>query len=189
MSDHFVHETAEVSKEARIGKGAKIWHYCHIREGVTIGDGCVLGKNVYVDSGVKIGRNCKIQNNSSLFHGATVEDGVFIGPHCVLANDKHPRAVNPDGTLKVANDWEAAGVTLKTGCSLGAGSIVLPGVTVGEWALAGSGSIITEDVPAHALVYGNPAKQRGWACKCGARLDTSKKCPKCGFALKGETKK
>lgn len=183
MADFFVHATAEVSPKAKIGKNAKIWHYCQVREDASIGENCILGKNVYVDFGVKIGKNCKIQNNSSLFHGAAVEDGVFVGPHCVLANDKNPRACTPDLVLKATCDWRAAGVTLERGCSLGAGTIVLPGVTVGEWALVGAGSVVTKDVKPHALAYGNPAKQHGWVCRCGVKIAKGKRCPKCGFKL------
>jgi len=183
MAEKFVHKTAEVAPTARIGKGAKVWSYCQVRENASVGENCILGKNVYVDFGVKIGKNCKIQNNSSLFHGATLEEGVLVGPHCVLANDKRPRACTPDMVVKATCDWCAAGVTLKKGCSLGAGTIVLPGVTVGEWAMAGSGSIVTKDVQPHALVYGNPAKRHGWVCKCGRKLDAKKKCLECGFKL------
>jgi UDP-2-acetamido-3-amino-2,3-dideoxy-glucuronate N-acetyltransferase len=159
--DFFAHPTAEVSAKAKIGKGTKIWHLCQVREGAEIGENCILGKNVYIDEGVKIGKNCKIQNNTSIFSGATVEDGVFIGPHCILTNDKNPRAVNPDMSLKSANDWKKGYVLIKAGAALGAGTIVLPDVTVGRWALTGSGSVVSKNLPDYALAYGNPARVMG----------------------------
>lgn len=159
--DFFAHPTAEVSSKARIGRGTKIWHLAQVREGAEIGENCVIGKNAYIDEGVRIGDNCKIQNNTSIYSGSTVQDGVFIGPHCVLTNDKNPRAVNPDMTLKSATDWKRGVVLIKKGAALGAGTIVLPGVTVGEWALVGSGSVVSKDIPDYCLAYGNPARVAG----------------------------
>ncbi|HLD62490.1 MAG TPA: acyltransferase [Candidatus Norongarragalinales archaeon] len=169
MAEFFVHPTAEVSPKARIGKGAKIWHYAQVREDAEIGENCIIGKNAYIDFGVRIGKNCKIQNNCSIYHGATIEDGVFVGPHCILTNDKNPRAVNPDLTLKGANDWKVEKVLIKKGASLGAGTIILPGVTVGEWAMIGSGSVVTKDVPDFALAYGDPARVAGKVNKEGLK--------------------
>ncbi len=166
----FAHATAEVSPKAKIGDGTKIWHGSQIREDADIGENCVIGKNVYIDFGVKIGKNCKIQNNSSVYHGAAVEDGVFIGPHCIITNDKHPRAVNPDMSLKDASDWQVEKTLIKKGASLGAGTIVLPGVTIGEWAMVGSGSVVTKDIPDFALAYGNPAQVSGKVNKEGTNV-------------------
>lgn len=170
----FAHATAEVSPKAKIGDGTKIWHSAQVRENADIGENCIIGKNVYIDFEVKIGKNCKIQNNCSVYHGSTIEEGVFLGPHCVLTNDRHPRAVNNDLTLKAADDWKVEGVTIRKGAALGAGTIAVAGVTIGEWAMTGSGSVVTKDVPPHAIVAGNPAALLGFVCKCGQKLDTPK---------------
>lgn len=161
MSGFFKHDTAQVSPEAVIGDGTKIWNYVQVRERAHLGPGCIVGKNVYIDFEVAIGANCKIQNNCSVFHGAILEDGVFLGPHVILTNDKYPRAINPDGSLKTADDWEVRGTRLKYGASLGAGVIVLPGVTIGRFAMVGSGAVVTRDVPDFAMVAGNPARVVG----------------------------
>lgn len=159
--DYFVHKTAEVSKKAKIGRGTKIWHLVQIREDVEIGENCIIGKNVYIDFGVKIGNNCKIQNNCSIYHGTIIEDGVFIGPHVVCTNDKYPRAINPDGSLKEDSDWIAGKINVKKGASIGANVTILPNITVGKYAMVGGGSVVTKNVGDHELVYGNPARKRG----------------------------
>jgi UDP-2-acetamido-3-amino-2,3-dideoxy-glucuronate N-acetyltransferase len=179
MEEYFVHKTAEVSPKAKIGKNAKIWNYAQIREDTELGENCIIGKNAYIDFGVKIGNNCKIQNNCSIYHGATLENGVFLGPHAVITNDKVPRAVNPDGSLKSASDWKISKTLLKEGCAIGACCVVLPGVTIGKWALIGSGSVVTKDIPDYGLAYGNPAALHGIVCKCGKKKEV-KKCATCG---------
>lgn len=166
-----VHPTADVSDKANIGEGTSIWHECQIRERAIIGTGCILGKGVYVDFDVKIGDNCKIQNRASVYHGTTIEDGVFVGPHVIFTNDKLPRAINPDGSRKADDDWIVGPITVRTGASLGAGCIVLPGVEIGEFAMLGSGSVVTRNVPAHGIVIGNPARLVGFACACGHKLE------------------
>ncbi|MDB5075037.1 MAG: hexapeptide repeat-containing transferase [Chloroflexi bacterium] len=170
MRKAVIHSTAEVSPRASIGESTQVWHGVQIREGVTIGNECVLGKSSYIDFDVHIGNRCKIQNNASIFHGATVEDGVFIGPHACITNDRLPRAITPEGDLKTLDDWIVGPTHLKYGCSIGAGAIVLPGVTIGRFALVGSGAIVTRDVPDHGLVVGNPARLAGYVCACGGRL-------------------
>ena len=165
-----IHETAEVSSAADIGDGTSIWHQCQVREEARIGENCVLSKGVYVDAGVVLGDNVKIQNYVSVYHGVTIDDGVFCGPHCVFTNDKRPRAVNPDGSLKAADDWELSRTHVKTGASIGANAVIVCGVTVGSWAMIGAGAVVTRDVPDHGLVWGNPARLRGFVCHCGGRL-------------------
>jgi UDP-2-acetamido-3-amino-2,3-dideoxy-glucuronate N-acetyltransferase len=166
-----IHVTADVSPDSRVGPGTRIWQHAQVREGATIGSDCILGKGVYVDPDVVIGDNCKLENGVNVFRPAVVEDGVFLGPGVLLTNDRVPRAVNPDGSPKGIEDWEAQAVVVRRGAAIGAGSVVLPGVTVGEWALVGAGAVVHRDVPPHALVVGNPARLIGYVCACGARLD------------------
>jgi len=167
----FIHPTAEVAGDARIGAGTHIWHLVQVRSGAQIGTECNIGKNVYIDVSVVIGDRVKIQNNVSVFHGVTVEDGVFIGPHVCFTNDVLPRAITPQGMVKGQDDWVVTPIRVCSGASIGAGSIILPGVTIGRFAMIGAGSIVTRSVPEYALVYGNPARQRGYVCACGRRLD------------------
>jgi acetyltransferase-like isoleucine patch superfamily enzyme len=169
--DTFIHPTAEVSPRARLGAGCKVWRQAHVREDADIGDGCIIGAGVYVGAGVRLGRNCKVQNNALLYEGLVLEDGVFVGPGVCFTNDFRPRAVNPDLSLKSASDWEVGQTLVCEGASVGAASVVVTGVTVGRWALVGAASVVTHDVPDHALVYGQPARQQGWVCHCARRLE------------------
>ena len=164
-----IHPTAEVSDKAQIGEGTQVWNQAQIREGVKIGRNCTISKNAYIDFNVEIGSNVKIQNNASVYHGVTIEDSVFIGPHVCLINDKTPRAINPDGSLKSKSDWEASETRIKKGASIGAGSVILPRIIIGEFAMVGAGSVVTKDVPDYGLVYGNPAKLSGHVDKSGKK--------------------
>ena len=166
----YVHPSAEVSPEAHVGAGTRIWRQAHVREHVEIGEECNIGKGVYIDAHVHIGSRVKIQNHVSVFEGVSVEDGVFIGPHVCFTNDLLPRAITPNGKLKSAEDWEITPTLVKYGASIGAGSVILCGVTIGEFALIGAGSMVTRDVAPHALVFGNPARQHGYVCRCARRL-------------------
>ncbi len=187
----YIHTTAEVSDQAGIGAGSRIWHQCQIREGATLGEQCILGRGVYVDEGVTIGNHVKIQNYVSIYHGVTIEDGVFIGPHVCFTNDMRPRAINPDGSIKAADDWKLSPTLVKRGASLGANSTIRCGITIGEWAMVGSGSVVTKDVPDYGLVLGNPAKLRGYVCPCGEKLHiqstpdgkTFLSCTSCNFTV------
>lgn len=177
----FIHPTAEVSDHASVGEGTRIWSNVLVREGATIGGECNIGKNVYIDFDVTIGSRVKIQNNASVFHGVTVEDGVFIGPHVCFCNDARPRAIMPDGRLRGKDDWEAGRTVVRYGSAIGAGSIILPNVTIGSFALIGAGSVVTRSVPDHALVYGNPARPHGYVCVCGRLLAGLEAPPESGI--------
>lgn len=162
--------TAIIGKKVIVGEGSKIWANAQIREEASIGRNCIIGKNVYIGSSVQIGDNCKIQNSALIYEPASLESGVFVGPGVIFTNDHNPRAVNPDGTLKSAQDWNATGVKVRTGASIGAGAICVAPVVIGEWSLVAAGAVVTKDVPNYALVAGSPAKQKGWVGKAGHKL-------------------
>lgn len=165
-----IHPTASVSNETEIGEGTRVWNQAQIRENTRIGKNCIIGKDVYIDFDVEIGDNVKIQNGALLYHGVILESGVFVGPGVIFTNDKRPRAINPDGSLKGNDDWEVGQSRICYGSSIGAGAVILPNVTIGSFALVAAGAVVTRDVPDHALVVGNPARQVGYVCKCAARL-------------------
>jgi UDP-2-acetamido-3-amino-2,3-dideoxy-glucuronate N-acetyltransferase len=167
---YFTHLTAEVSPDAHIGAGTRIWRQVQVREHASVGENCNIGKGVYIDAHVRIGSNVKIQNHVSIFEGVTLEDGVFIGPHVCFTNDMFPRAITPDGKLKSADDWEITPTLVKYGASIGAGAVIVCGITIGAFALVGAGAVVTRNVPPHALVLGNPARQHGYVCRCAHRL-------------------
>src|SRR5712692_2938294 len=166
----YIYRTAEVSPEAHIGAGTRIWNEVQVREHASIGGSCNIGKGVYIDAHVRIGSCVKIQNHVSVFEGVTLEDGVFVGPHVCFTNDLPPRAITPDGRLKGSDEWVITPTLVKYGASIGAGSVIICGITIGEFALIGAGSVVTRDVPPHALVFGNPARLRGYVCRCARRL-------------------
>lgn len=171
-TDTFVHPSAVVEDGAIVGAGTKIWAQVQVRVGARIGAQCILGRNSFVDCDVVLGDRVKVQNNASLYEGVELESGVFIGPHVIFTNDKVPRAVNPDGTLKRPEDWQCGRTLVQEGAALGAGVVVVTGVTIGRWAMVGSGAVVTRDVPDHALLVGNPAHQIGWVSAAGTRCDT-----------------
>jgi acetyltransferase-like isoleucine patch superfamily enzyme len=166
----YIHPSAEVADDALIGEETKIWHLVQIRPGVRIGSECILGRGVYVDAQVTLGNRVKIQNYVSVYEGVTIEDGVFVGPNVVFTNDKVPRAVNPDGSLKGAADWQILHTRVREGAALGANCTIVCGITIGKWAMVGAGAVVTKDVPDYSLVIGNPARLIGYVCKCGERL-------------------
>jgi UDP-2-acetamido-3-amino-2,3-dideoxy-glucuronate N-acetyltransferase len=162
--------TADVDDRADIGNGSSVWHLAQVREHARLGDNCVIGRGAYVGTGVQMGDNCKVQNYALVYEPATLGNGVFIGPAVVLTNDTYPRAVNPDGSLKSTSDWELVGVIIDDGASIGARSVCVAPVRIGKWALVAAGSVVTRDVPAHAVVAGVPARQVGWVGRTGKRL-------------------
>jgi UDP-2-acetamido-3-amino-2,3-dideoxy-glucuronate N-acetyltransferase len=174
------HPTADIETGVTIGLRTRIWARSHLRRGVSVGDDCIIGENVLIDLDVQVGSRCKIQNNALLYHGAVLDDEVFIGPGVCLTNDRYPRAATPDGSLKADADWVVAGVSIERGAALGAHAVVVGGVRIGAWSIVGSGAVATHDVPAHAIVAGNPARRIGWACRCGHPLDAALTCPTCG---------
>lgn len=170
----FIHPTAEVEEGATIGDGTRVWRNAQIRKGAKVGGQCNIGKDAFIDLDVVVGDRCKIENGAYLFKGSRLADGVFIGPGAILTNDRLPRAINPDGSLKSAADWVESGVTVERGASVGAGAVLVAGVTVGSFALIGAGAVVTRGVPAHALVVGNPARIAGGACCCGRTHSTAR---------------
>jgi acetyltransferase-like isoleucine patch superfamily enzyme len=182
-----IHPTAEVSDAATLGDDASIWHQAQVRERAVIGAASIIGKGVYIGAGVHVGANCKVQNYACVYEGTTLEDGVFVGPAVVFTNDRYPRAITPGGAIKSADDWDCEGATVRYGAAVGAQSVILPGVTIGAWALIAAGSTLTHDVPDHALMVGAPAEQVGWTCMCARLLDELLTCPACGRRYQRET--
>jgi UDP-2-acetamido-3-amino-2,3-dideoxy-glucuronate N-acetyltransferase len=163
--------SADVDERAVLGEGTTVWHLAQVREGATLGRDCIVGRGAYVGPGVRMGDNCKLQNHALVYEPAVLEDGVFIGPAVVFTNDHYPRAVSPDGRLKRGDDWEAVGVTVREGASIGARSVCVAPVTIGRWALVAAGSVVVRDVPAFALVAGVPARRLRWVGKAGVPLE------------------
>lgn len=177
---YYAHPTAIVESEV-IGEGTKIWHFAHVRQGSKIGKNCIIGKSVYIDIGAEIGNNVKIQNFVSVYRGVTIEDDVFVGPSATFTNDLYPRAF-------IWDDEHVVPTLISKGASIGANATLVCGITVGEYAMIGAGSLVAEDVPPNALILGNPGRQKGWVCYCGRRLKTAPqdgsgrmvyKCPAC----------
>jgi UDP-2-acetamido-3-amino-2,3-dideoxy-glucuronate N-acetyltransferase len=161
---------AEVSPRAEIGEGTVVWGLSQIREDAVVGAECVIGRGAYVGAGARLGDRVKVQNLAQVYEPAVVEDGVFIGPGVILTNDEYPRAIRPDGSRVDTSDWAAVGVTLRHGCSVGAGAICVAPVEVGRWAMVAAGAVVVHDVPDFALVVGTPARRIGWVGPAGRRL-------------------
>jgi UDP-2-acetamido-3-amino-2,3-dideoxy-glucuronate N-acetyltransferase len=172
-----IHPTAVVEDGAVVGGGTYIWHRSHIRSGARIGAGCTIGFSVYVDAGAVIGDRCKIQNHVSVYRGVVLEDDVFVGPAATFTNDRYPRAGS--------GDWDIVPTSVRRGASIGANATIVCGVDLGAWSMVGAGAVVTQDVPAHGLVVGTPARLRAWVCSCGHPLaavgeDLRRRCAHCG---------
>lgn len=182
----FVHPTALVESQA-IGPGTRIWAFCHVMAGAVIGNNCNIGDHCFIETGARVGDNVTIKNGNMLWEGVTLEDGVFVGPHVFFTNDLYPRSARlPEaGQRYSGRDWLAPTV-IERGASLGAAAVILAGLTIGAFAMVGAGAVVTRDVPAHALVVGNPARRRGWVCWCGLPVQVTAGvavCTSCGRQL------
>lgn len=175
--DYFVHESSYVDAGCTVGAGTKIWHFSHVMKDCTIGQNCNIGQNVVISPGVTLGDGVKIQNNVSVYTGVICEDGVFLGPSCVFTNVINPRAF-------IERKSEYRKTTVKRGASIGANATIVCGHDIGRFAFVGAGSVVTKDVPDYAMVYGSPARIRGYVCRCGEKLnfiDGRAKCCACGM--------
>jgi UDP-2-acetamido-3-amino-2,3-dideoxy-glucuronate N-acetyltransferase len=175
--------TADVDPTAKIGAGSAIWQGATVREHARLGRDCIVGRGAYLDDRVVLGDRVKVQNLALVYAPAVLEDGVFIGPAVVLTNDRYPRSVSPDGTLKRADDWLAEGIVVREGAAVGARAVVVAGVTIGRYALVAAGAVVSRDVPDFALVRGVPARQAGWVGRAGVPLvrdDPVWRCPQTG---------
>jgi len=187
----WIADSADVDPTAVVGDGSKVWHLAQLRDQVVLGSGCIVGRGAYIGSGVEVGDNSKIQNHALVYEPARLGAGVFIGPAVVLTNDTYPRAVSPDGTLKSADDWEAVGVTIEDGASIGARAVCVAPLRVGRWAMVAAGAVVARDVLDHALVAGVPARRIGWVGRSGHRLEESEPgvwtCPVTGERYRENT--
>lgn len=166
-----VQASADVSPDAQLGDGTSVWHLAQVREQAVLGENCIVGRGAYVGTGVRMGDNCKLQNYALVYEPAVLGHGVFVGPAVVFTNDHYPRSVAPDGSLKRGDDWEAVGVTVLDGASIGARAVCVAPVTIGRWAMVAAGSVVVKDVPDFALVAGVPARRIRWVGRAGVPLD------------------
>ena len=182
MTDYFVHESSYIDAGAVIGRGTKIWHFCHVLPGAVIGERCNLGQNVVVMGGTRLGNNVKVQNNVSIYEGVTLEDDVFCGPSCVFTNVLNPRS-------HVSRKSEYQATLVRRGATIGANATIVCGSTLGEYCFIGAGAVVRGDIPAFALMVGVPARRIGWMCQCGVRLEltgTTATCGACGARYREE---
>jgi acetyltransferase-like isoleucine patch superfamily enzyme len=180
--------SADIDPTSTIGDGSSVWHLAQVRDKAVLGENCIIGRGAYIGSGAILGDNCKIQNYALVYEPARLGNGVFIGPAAVLTNDHFPRAINPDGSIKSASDWDAVGVTIGDGASIGARAVCVAPVSIGAWSLVAAGAVVTKDVPEYALVAGVPAKRIRWVGRAGLPLedigDNRFRCPESGAIYK-----
>lgn len=177
MAEQFIHPTAVVDEGSTVGKGTRIWHWCHIMKGVAIGENCNIGESVFIETGVIIGNNVKIKNNVALYTGIICEDDVFLGPNCVFTNVANPRSF-------IERKKEFKHTIIKKGATIGANATIVCGHNVEEYAFVGAGSVVTKTVPAYTMVVGNPAKFYSYVCRCGVKLEENLICQTCGTRYK-----
>ena len=184
MQDTRVQPSADVDERAEVGAGTSVWHLAQIREDARLGRGCIIGRGAYVGPGVILGDHVKLQNYALVYEPARLEDAVFIGPAAVLTNDTYPRSVGVTGELKRPADWDARGVVVREGASVGARAVILAGVEIGRWALIAAGAVVTRNVPDFGLYAGVPARRIGWVGRAGITLvpdgESRWRCPETG---------
>jgi UDP-2-acetamido-3-amino-2,3-dideoxy-glucuronate N-acetyltransferase len=168
-----MHESAYIDEGAKVGDGTRVWHYTHIMKNAVVGSKCSIGQNVNIGSRAELGNNVKVQNNISIYDDVVIEDDVFCGPSCVFTN-----VINPRSFIERKHEYKKT--LIKRGASIGANATIVCGVTLGEYCFVGAGAVVTRDVPAYALVYGSPAKVKGWVCYCGDNLPANLTCAACG---------
>lgn len=166
-----IHPDASVDDGATVHESVVAWAGTHVREGARVGARTSLGQSVYVGPGAIIGDDCKIQNGAMIYEPANIGNGVFIGPRVVLTNDRHPRAIRPDGVGKTSSDWTPVGVTIEYGAAVGAGAVCVAPILIREWATVAAGAVVVTDVQAYAIVAGVPARRIAWAGRTGEKLE------------------
>jgi len=187
QENYIVHESSYVDEPCTIGKGTKIWHFCHIMRESVIGENCNVGQNVVISPGCVIGNNVKIQNNVSVYSGVILEDDVFCGPSAVFTNVINPRS-------HVSRRDEYKKTLVMRGVTIGANATIVCGVTLGSYCFIGAGAVVTRDIPSYAIAFGNPARVRGWICSCGIKLNVTTagdgsrnvRCASCGREYRQE---
>lgn len=192
MKDVFIHPTALV-ETTTIGRGTRIWAYAHVLAGAEVGENCNIGDHCFIEGGARVGNNVTLKNGNMVWEGVTLEDDVFVGPHVFFTNDRYPRSPRmPASRRRYADkrNWLVSTLVCR-GATLGAGAVLLPGITVGSFALVAAGAVVTRPVSPYSVVMGNPARPVGWVCECGRPLRKSKgilKCRECGLSFRRRRK-